>query len=256
MNKIVIVNNLKYKNILLDISFRIENGEFIVISGPNNCGKTTLMRIINRDLIVEEDIRINGMNLNSYKIEEYNKIVQLVVPGEFIPIENCLEEELFLINNNQTIVAHILKLLKLQTIARKKWQQLNLREKILSQIAIALIKGPEILLLDGIGYYLEEKETIKIMEALKKWQELTKITIIMTTLNLKESLYSDYLYIIENGEIVLQGNPVEVLEKDNIINKIGLNIPFMVDLSVKLKDYNLVDSIELIPEKMVENLWN
>lgn len=256
MNKIVIVNNLKYKKILQDISFRIENGEFIVISGPNNCGKTTLMRILNRDLIVEEDIRINGLNLNSYKIEEFNKIVQLVVPKEFIPIENCLEEELLLINNNPTIVAHILKLLKLQTIARKKWQQLNLREKILSQIAIALIKGPEILLLDGIGYYLEEKETIKIMEALKKWQELTKITIIMTTLNLKESLYSDYLYIIENGTIVLQGKPVEVLEKDNIINKIGLNIPFMVDLSVKLKDYNLVDSIELIPEKMVENLWN
>ena len=46
-----------------------------------------------------------------------------------------------------------------------------------------------------------------------------------------------------------------MLEKDNIINKAGLELPFMMDLSVKLRDYDLIKDIELDMEKMVDNLW-
>ena len=52
----------------------------------------------------------------------------------------------------------------------------------------------------------------------------------MTTSDLNETLYSDYLYIINDSKIIIEGNPIEVLEKDNIINKAGLNLPFMIDL--------------------------
>ena len=68
-------------------------------------------------------------------------------------------------------------------------------------------------------------------------------------------LISYYLYIIGNKKIILEGKPLEVLEKDNILNKVGLNIPFMADLSVKLKDYDLIDSIILDKDRMVNILW-
>ena len=42
---------------------------------------------------------------------------------------------------------------------------------------------------------------------------------------------------------------------DNIINKIGLNIPFMIDLSVKLRDYDLITDIETDYDRMIEALW-
>ena len=48
---------------------------------------------------------------------------------------------------------------------------------------------------------------------------------------------------------------MEVLEKDNILNKLGLRLPFMVDLSVKLKDYDLIKDIELNKNRMVDILW-
>ena len=41
----------------------------------------------------------------------------------------------------------------------------------------------------------------------------------------------------------------------NFLNKVGLNIPFMADLSVKLKDYDLIDSIILDKNRMVDILW-
>ena len=77
----------------------------------------------------------------------------------------------------------------------------------------------------------------------------------MITSLLECNLLSDYTYIIDHGEIVLEGNPIEVLEKDNVLNKAGLNLPFMMDLSVKLRDYDLVEEIELDMEKMVNILW-
>ena len=80
--------------------------------------------------------------------------------------------------------------------------------------------------------------------------------IIMTISNLEDSLYSDYLYIIDNEKIILKGAPLDVLEKDNILNKLGLELPFMLDLSVKLRDYDLISALELDQERLVDKLWN
>ena len=54
---------------------------------------------------------------------------------------------------------------------------------------------------------------------------------------------------------VIEGTPNYVLQNDNIVNKVGLNLPFMYDLTVKLKDYNLLDDIVLDPDRMVNILW-
>lgn len=77
----------------------------------------------------------------------------------------------------------------------------------------------------------------------------------MTATNLDISIETDYLYIIDKGNLELEGKPLEVLKNDNVINKIGLNIPFMIDLSVKLKDYDLIDKVELDYDRMIETLW-
>ena len=78
----------------------------------------------------------------------------------------------------------------------------------------------------------------------------------MITSQLECNLLSNYTYIISNGEVVIEGYPMEVLEKDNIINKAGLNLPFMMDLSVKLRDYDLIKQIELDMDRLVDTLWN
>ena len=49
--------------------------------------------------------------------------------------------------------------------------------------------------------------------------------------------------------------PLKVLEKDNIINKVDLDLPFMIDLSSKLRDYDLIKEIELDKESLINKLW-
>ena len=98
-------------------------------------------------------------------------------------------------------------------------------------------------------------ESTDILKELKEFQLENNMTIIMTTMNLEETLESDYLYIIADSKIILEGAPQQVLEHDNVLNKLGLELPFMMDLSVKLRDYDVLKEIELDMDRMVEKLW-
>ena len=106
------------------------------------------------------------------------------------------------------------------------------------------IKSLEELLPDG-----------KIKSKLKSIREKFGLTVVMTTLDLNQSLYSDYLYIIGEKKILLSGEPITILQRDNIINKTGLSLPFMVDLSVKLRDYDLISNINLDKNRMINEIW-
>ena len=88
------------------------------------------------------------------------------------------------------------------------------------------------------------------------YKEKYGLTLLITTINLEISLYTDFIYIIDQGKIALNGTPFNVLQKDNTINKIGLSLPFMIDLSVKLRDYELVDELETDIDRMIDKLWN
>ena len=231
-----------------NLNILVPKDNFITISGPNNCGKTTLLRILNREIITENKIIIENRGINNYKIEEYSKIVSCVIPLETILEEETVEEELLRIDNK---IDKIVKRLKITKLLNKNTNNLSDKEIVLIQIAKALLNKPEILLLDDISLYFNNKEKKDIFLFLRK----QKITIVYTTISLEDALYSDYIYIIGDKKVALEGNPLYILQKDNIINKIGLKLPFMIDLSVKLKDYELIDKQILEPKEMVDELW-
>ena len=231
-----------------NLNILVPKDNFITISGPNNCGKTTLLRILNREIITENKIVIENRGINNYKIEEYSKLVQCVITLEDIFEEETVEEELLSINNK---IDKIVKDLKLTKILTKNTSNLSDKEKVLIQLAKAVLRKPSILLIDDLSLYFDNKEKKDIFKFLRK-QELT---IVYATLSLEDTLYSDYLYIIGDKKVALEGNPLYILQKDNIINKLGLKLPFMVDLSVKLTDYELIDKQILDPKEMVDELW-
>ena len=246
--EIIEIKNINFSNVWINFAISFFKNTFTIISGPNNCGKTTLIRIL------EEKIR---KELDSFST------IKTIIPEEIIFTTNSVKEEieLYLEGTNNTAEAknkeykNIIKKWKLTKVEKEDPKQLDTKNKIRMQLALAIIKKPSILLLDCITTPFSREEKIEILKEIKKYQIEEKSTVIMTTHILEDSLIGDALYIIKNNEIILQGSPLEVLEKDNIINKAGLNLPFMIDLSVKLKDYNLLQETELDMNKMVELLW-
>ena len=247
MTKIIEINSFSDDKLFENLNISVEKNTITTISGSNSCGKTTLMRILNREIITDNTILLNNTSINDYTIRDYTSLVQTVIPLEIVFNEKTLEKEL----NNIDLV----KGLRIKSILNKDLSTLTIKEKVLTQLAIALDNKPEVLLLDNIFIYFNDKEKEDIFKFLRSYQKKNKLTVVLTTIDLKDSLYTDYLYIIGNKTIILEGKPLEVLEKDNILNKVGLNIPFMADLSVKLKDYDLIDSIILDKDRMVDILW-
>ena len=58
-----------------------------------------------------------------------------------------------------------------------------------------------------------------------------------------------------NGEIIMEGKPSSVLREEKILNRIGLELPFMIDLSLKLEFYELLDNEITDMDRMVDTLW-
>lgn len=255
MKESIIIQDLLYWDLFDNLSIEIKENDFVTVSGPNNCGKTTLLRILNREIITDNDILVFNNDINMYRIKDYSEIVQCIIPEEESFQEETLEEELLFYSLDKKEIEEVLKGLKCKKLHKKKFASMNKKEILLSQLIITLVQKPQILLIDQLSTILEEKETIEVLKYLNSYREKHNITILYTTLNLLESLETDQLYIINNGKIDLSGKPIDVLQQDNKINKIGLKIPFMIDLSVKLKDYELIDEVELDKHRMVDMLW-
>ena len=262
-NNCIEIIGLKYLNLFEDFSVAFEKEKFLTISGSNNCGKTSFIRIIDGQIPILNTILVYGKKYEEYTITEINTLIKSVVPLEFTKTQNTVEEELLYqmaYNTKKEIkqkrLKEIAKQFKLTKFLTRTVENLSDELLIRLQLALAFISSPKIVLIDDLSSYFSKKDLLDITNSIKEINKNEKITIIMITSQLECNLLSDYTYIISNGEIVLEGSPLEVLEKDNILNKAGFNLPFMMDLSVKLRDYDLIKQIELDMDRLVDTLWN
>lgn len=263
-NLILSVKGLSYKKILENITFDVEKGQFISVSGSNNCGKTTLIKILSglistHDMVYFDNKDIFAIN----KTKLFSEIGIVLINDKFnFLFDNVKDEIMFVLNNLKMSEEErndqynfIVKLLDLTKYQKINPNNLSRGEKAFVLLALALVHNPKILFLDDASNMMNKTERKKFLEILHFFNSEFGITIVMSTSKLDETLDTDYLYLLDAGKIVLSGTPVAILKDDNIINKLGLSIPFMIDLSVKLMDYELLNDICLNMEGMVDTLW-
>ena len=97
-----------------------------------------------------------------------------------------------------------------------------------------------------------EKEKIK---DIYNYLDSNKISYINITNNIEEALLTKYLIIYDKENILIEGPVIEVLKNDKLLKRIGLSLPFIVELSLLLKDYGLVNEIFLNKESLAGALW-
>ena len=251
------INDLYYKNIISDLSISFSKNRFYTLSGPNRCGKTTLLKILNRDLYVDEDIKLDNKSIYEYDELDYKNIICLLdnnIEFNMNSVENTIKFILIKHNiYNKDYLKSLLVKYKLYDYKHLLIDELDISKKIYLKFIESILDDKKIILIDNIDNYCSKEDMINIIKVINDLKE--SITFIMTITNLEYSLDSDYLYIIDGSNIVLEGIPFDVLLNDNIINKLGLELPFMFDLSIKLNDYELLDEIVLDMDRMIDKLW-
>lgn len=98
---------------------------------------------------------------------------------------------------------------------------------------------------------LKEEEIKKLYDFLN----VNNIAFINITNNIEEVLFTNKLIIYDEEKILAEGNTVELLKNEKLFKRLGFQLPFIIDLSILLKDYNLINNIFLNKESLVGELW-
>lgn len=255
MESIININISAYNNLFDNLELIIKKNKISAISGPNNCGKTTLIKILDRTIKTKNMIKLNNLYIEQYTSKEYNAKVQSVIPRYNTFHENTLKEELLYQQINEEKINFLIKIFRISRLSKKNINNFNDQEFVLAQIIDAIAKSQNLVIIDSIDEYFNSDELKKLYTNFYKCINKYNLTFIITCTNLESTIYTNELFILDKGKVKINNSPLKVLENDNILNKIGLELPFMVDLSVKLKDYNLIKEIELDSNNMIEELW-
>lgn len=268
MKSIIRITNLDFsyekEKVFSSFSMEIKEGSFTTIIGPNQSGKTTLIKLMAGLLPNQESVILEHQYIESDKMENAAQELGVVlsdIENKFLfnevyqelcyPLENLnySKEEI------EKRIQEISALLELEPLLDKRIERLTSTEKKKVFFALALLHHPKLLLLDNPFAGLTEKEREKMRKLLKKLNQKEAMTIVLATNNLTDTLESDYVYVLNKGKIGMEGAPLSVLQEEKILNQIGLELPFMVDLSLKLKFYEVYDRIETDMDRMVNDLW-
>ncbi|MGN1001102.1 MAG: ATP-binding cassette domain-containing protein [Bacilli bacterium] len=268
MAGILSVKNLYYSYddelIFNNLSFFIEKNTINGIIGPNKCGKTTLIRILCGILRSQDNVCVDNIPLTKENLREYSLKIGSVFfkdSNKFL-CEDVVNELIFSLENLcfskseiNIRLKEILDIFDINDIKKKKIKELSKFEQVKVALASSLIHRPKVLLVDDIFDEISYQEYCEIISIIRKFIENYEMSVLFTTNNLEKILLCDKVMFINDKKIELEGNVNQILEHDNILAREGMNIPLMIDLSLKLKFYNLVDDVIMDVSGMVEELW-
>lgn len=268
MNNIISIKNIdfSYNDIKLfeQFSLDIERGSFVSLVGPNGTGKSTLVRILLGFIKTSGIITIDGLEMNHQNIKNIISKIGVVFenPDNQFVAETVMDDIAFSLENMQINPKEIKKRIKevseylgIESILECEPHTLSGGEKQLVSLASALVIEPKIIILDEALTMVDLDVREKIYTILKEINKEKGITILNVTHEMDEVLYGDTIIVLSDGKIVLNGKTKEVLKEEKKFNKLGLSLPFMADLSIKLKYYGLIDEMILDMDEMVDELW-
>jgi energy-coupling factor transporter ATPase len=254
-----------------DVSIKIEKGEFVLVTGPSGCGKTTLCRCFN-GLIphfyqgeMKGEITVAELNVTEHPIHELAKHVGLVFQNP--------ENQLFALSVEKDVafglenlglpreemrkrVDWALRLTDIYDLRERAPHELSGGQQQRVAIASVLAMQPEVIVLDEPTSFLDPLSAKKIFEVIHELNRSLGITVVLVEHRLDlTARYADHIIIMEEGKVVLDGDPHEILRSEEA-RLIGVGIPKATRLYQMLRKegIKLLDITPLSSEEMVNLL--
>lgn len=203
------------------VSMQIRNGEFFSMLGSSGCGKTTSLRMIaGFEWPTEGEIYLEGKPMGhtppfqrkvntvfqSYALFQHMTVFENIAFG--LEMEGATKDEI------KKRVARALEMVQLTGMERRRPKQLSGGQQQRVAVARALVKVPEVLLLDEPLGALDLKLRKEMQLELKALQQQLGITFIYVTHDQEEALtMSDRIAVMSHGVVQQIGTPVEIYER-------------------------------------------
>jgi ATP-binding cassette subfamily B protein len=216
--------------VLRDVSFKVKPGSKLAIMGATGSGKSTLLNLIPRFFdATEGTILIDGIDVKEWPLKELRKIIGLV-PQQSILFTGSIEEnlgwgdqsateELLREAANQAQIHDSIEQFPDQYNTRVGQKGVNLSggQKQRLSIARALVRKPEILLLDDSTSALDVSTENALWEALEE----ENATMLVITQKIRTAKGADYILLLEEGQVSAYGTHDELLKDSSLYKAIA-----------------------------------
>ena len=210
------------KEVVKNISFKVNKNEIIGILGPNGCGKTTTIGMILGLLKPSNGkILINGIEIEKQRVNllhQLNFISPYIELPKKLTVRQNLEVygRLYDVRKLKTKIEYITDKLRLNEIIDKITGELSSGQKNRVSLAKSIINDPMLLLLDEPTASLDPETGDFVRSFLENYQKEKKTSILLASHNMAEveRLCSNVI-MMNKGSIIDQGKPLELIKKHN-----------------------------------------
>ena len=246
------------------ISFDIKKGEYVAILGHNGSGKSTIAKLL--DGLLEKksgSIKIDDIELTEeslYEVRSHIGIVFQNPDNQFIgstvrdDIAFGLENKCVPYDQMDEIIHAFATKVNMEEFLDHEPSKLSGGQKQRVAIAGILAMQPDILILDESTSMLDPKGKNEINRLVRDIISQNKMTVISITHDIEEASLADKIILMNQGSIEKIGTPAEILVNEALLEKVGLESPFIFQVAKQLEKKGIRVSKQINREELVKEL--
>lgn len=251
-------------DVIKDVSFEIPKGSYTTIVGHNGSGKSTIAKLLIGLLKAKSgEIKILGNILNEenvYSLRNHACIVFQNPDNQFIGstvaddiafgLENhCVPQE-----QMQAIIEDVAARVNMSDFLDSEPTKLSGGQKQRVAIAGILAIAPDIIIFDESTSMLDPQGKASINEQIQKLHDERNITILSITHDMEEVAQSEYVIVLKDGKVEMQGTPKQIFEHKGKLKEMKLELPFALSFSEKLKNEGIFKDSYCTLDEVVNEL--
>ncbi|MDR1029155.1 MAG: energy-coupling factor transporter ATPase [Clostridiales Family XIII bacterium] len=228
------------------VTLDVARGSFTVVIGRNGSGKSTLAKNINALLLpVAGRVIVDGFDtLDESALWEIRQRVGMVFQNPDNQLVSAVVEDdvAFGPENLGVDPDEIRERIRVSLSSVDMYKHRKMAPHLLSggqkqRVAIAgvIAMKPEIIIFDEPTAMLDPEGRAEVIGIIERLHE-EKITVVLITHFMEETLRSDRIVIMDRGRVAMDGTPAEIFSRADEIETLGLKLPFAVELSARLRD--------------------
>ena len=231
-----VYKSFKDKHVLEDISFHIQDGEFVCIIGPSGCGKTTALKMINKLIKPSQgSILVNGKDISQENEIELRRNIGYVIQQTGLFPHMTVKENIELIpklkdKNNPNLIDKVKEVLNMVGLNPDEYMdkypiQMSGGQQQRVGVARAFASDPDIILMDEPFSALDPITRNQLQDELLSLQNNLQKTIVFVTHDMAEAIkLADRICIMDQGHIQQFDTPEQILKhpaNEFVLNFVG-----------------------------------
>lgn len=237
--------------VLADVSFCVEPGEFVSVIGPSGAGKTTLFRILNGTLPCDGgEVCIDGQPFSRARGRAKRAVQKRIgtIYQDFALVEpvSCRQNVLNACLPDMTLPAALLGLFSRAQIteAERLLARVGLADKCdepvcslsggqKQRVAIAgiIAMRPDCIVLDEPTAMLDPRGRAEVIKTIRRLNREQGITIVLITHFMDEAAQAGRVVVMDDGKILMDDTPHRVFSRVGELKRVGLDVPQAAELA-------------------------